>query len=97
MEKEIAVLSKALENPERPFTAIIGGAKVKDKIDVIDHLLDKVDYLLIGGGLAYTFIKAKDYEIGNSLLEEDKIDLAKEFLKKRRKKKESNLSSRKMQ
>lgn len=82
MEKEIAVLSKALENPERPFTAIIGGAKVKDKIDVIDHLLDKVDYLLIGGGLAYTFIKAKDYEIGNSLLEEDKIDLAKEFLKK---------------
>jgi len=82
MEKEIAVLTKALENPERPFTAIIGGAKVKDKIDVIDNFLDKVDYLLVGGGLAYTFIKAKGYDIGNSLLEEDKIDLAKEFLQK---------------
>src|SRR5690625_3093353 len=82
LEKEIEVLGKALENPERPFTAIIGGAKVKDKIDVIDNLLDKVDNLIIGGGLAYTFIKAQGYEIGNSLLEEDKIDLAKEFMKK---------------
>lgn len=82
MEKEIAVLTKALEEPERPFTAIIGGAKVKDKIDVIDNFLDKVDYLLVGGGLAYTFIKAKGYDIGKSLLEEDKIDLAKEFLQK---------------
>lgn len=82
MEKEIAVLGKALENPERPFTAIIGGAKVKDKINVIDHLLDKVDNLIIGGGLAYTFIKAQGHEIGKSLLEEDKIDLAKEFMQK---------------
>ncbi|WP_099159932.1 phosphoglycerate kinase [Virgibacillus ndiopensis] len=82
MEKEIDVLGKALEAPERPFTAIIGGAKVKDKINVIDHLLDKVDNLIIGGGLAYTFIKAKGYEIGKSLLEEDKIDLANEFMQK---------------
>ncbi|MBM7648737.1 phosphoglycerate kinase [Bacillus ectoiniformans] len=82
MEKELDVLGKALSDPERPFTAIIGGAKVKDKIDVIDHLLDKVDNLIIGGGLAYTFIKAKGYEIGQSLLEEDKVDLAKQFMKK---------------
>ncbi|QTN00292.1 phosphoglycerate kinase [Sediminibacillus dalangtanensis] len=82
MEKELNVLGKALSNPERPFTAIIGGAKVKDKIGVIDHLLDKVDNLIIGGGLAYTFIKARGYEIGKSLLEEDKIDLAKQFMKK---------------
>ncbi|WP_042142744.1 phosphoglycerate kinase [Paucisalibacillus sp. EB02] len=82
MEKEISVLGKALENPERPFTAIIGGAKVKDKIGVIDHLLEKVDNLIIGGGLAYTFVKAQGHEIGKSLLEEDKIDLAKEFMKK---------------
>ncbi|MFA1819161.1 phosphoglycerate kinase [Virgibacillus oceani] len=82
MEKEINVLGKALENPERPFTAIIGGAKVKDKIDVIDNLLEKVDYLIVGGGLAYTFMKAKGYEVGKSLLEEDKIDLAKKFMEK---------------
>lgn len=82
MEKEIAVIGKALENPDRPFTAIIGGAKVKDKINVIDNLLDKVDNLIIGGGLAYTFIKAKGYEIGKSLLEEDKIELAKQFMNK---------------
>lgn len=82
MEKEIEVLGKALEDPARPFTAIIGGAKVKDKINVIDNLLDKVDNLIIGGGLAYTFIKAQGYEIGKSLLEEDKIDLAKEFMQK---------------
>src|SRR5699024_8764135 len=80
MEKEIEVLGNALENPKRPFTAIIGGAKVKDKINVIDNLLDKVDNLIIGGGLAYTFIKAQGNEIGNSLLEEDKIDLANEFM-----------------
>jgi phosphoglycerate kinase len=86
MEKEISVLSKALENPERPFTAIIGGAKVKDKIEVIDHLLDKVDHLIIGGGLAFTFVKAQGYEIGHSLLEEDKIDLAKEFMQKAKEK-----------
>lgn len=82
MEKELNVLSKALENPDRPFTAIIGGAKVKDKINVIDYLLDKVDNLLIGGGLAYTFIKAQGYEIGKSLLEEDKLDLATTFMEK---------------
>src|SRR5699024_11211670 len=71
IEKEIDVLGKALENPDRPFTAIIGGAKVKDKINVIDHLLDKVDNLLIGGGLAFTFVKALGHDIGNSLLEEE--------------------------
>lgn len=86
MERELEVLGKALENPERPFTAIIGGAKVKDKIEVIDHLLDKVDNLIIGGGLAYTFIKAEGHEIGNSLLEEDKIELAKEFIQKAKEK-----------
>ncbi|WP_226580438.1 phosphoglycerate kinase [Halobacillus litoralis] len=82
MEKEINVLGKALSNPDRPFTAIIGGAKVKDKIGVIDNLIDKVDNLIIGGGLAYTFVKALGHEIGKSLLEEDKIDLAKEYMKK---------------
>lgn len=82
MEKELDVLGKALSNPERPFTAIIGGAKVKDKIGVIDNLLEKVDNLIIGGGLAYTFIKAQGHEIGQSLLEEDKIEMAKEFIKK---------------
>ncbi|MGV2621565.1 UNVERIFIED_CONTAM: phosphoglycerate kinase [Halobacillus marinus] len=82
MEKEINVLGKALSDPERPFTAIVGGAKVKDKIGVIDNLLDKVDNLIIGGGLAYTFVKSLGHEIGKSLLEEDKIDLAKEYMKK---------------
>ncbi|WNS75011.1 phosphoglycerate kinase [Bacillus sp. DTU_2020_1000418_1_SI_GHA_SEK_038] len=82
MEKELNVLGKALSNPERPFTAIIGGAKVKDKIDVIENLLDKVDNLIIGGGLAFTFVKAKGHEIGKSLLEEDKIELAKSFMQK---------------
>lgn len=82
MEKELDVLGKALSNPERPFTAIIGGAKVKDKIGVIDNLLEKVDNLIIGGGLAYTFVKAQGHEIGKSLLEEDKIDLAKSFMEK---------------
>lgn len=82
MEKELDVLGKALSNPERPFTAIIGGAKVKDKIGVIDNLLDKVDNLIIGGGLAYTFIKAQGHEIGKSLLEADKMDLALSFIKK---------------
>ncbi|MGG2017629.1 phosphoglycerate kinase [Bacillus sp. S10(2024)] len=80
MEKELEVLGKALSNPERPFTAIIGGAKVKDKIGVIRHLLDKVDNLIIGGGLAYTFVKAQGHEIGQSLCEDDKIELAKEFM-----------------
>lgn len=82
MEKELRVLGNALQDPDRPFTAIIGGAKVKDKIGVIDNLIDKVDNLIIGGGLAYTFVKAQGYEIGKSLLEEDKIETAKEYMKK---------------
>lgn len=86
MEKELEVLGKALSNPERPFTAIIGGAKVKDKIGVIENLLEKVDNLIIGGGLAYTFIKAQGHEIGKSLLEADKIDLAKSFIDKAKEK-----------
>lgn len=86
MEKELDVLGKALSNPERPFTAIIGGAKVKDKIGVIDHLLDKVDNILIGGGLSYTFTKAQGNDIGTSLLEEDKIELARGFLEKAKEK-----------
>lgn len=80
MEKELSVLGKSLSEPERPFTAIIGGAKVKDKIGVIENLLEKVDHLIIGGGLGYTFIKAQGHEIGTSLLEEDKIELAKSFI-----------------
>lgn len=87
MEKELEVLGKALSNPERPFTAIIGGAKVKDKISVIDNLLEKVDNLIIGGGLAFTFIKAQGHEIGNSLLEEDKLELARSFIEKAKGKK----------
>lgn len=86
MEKELDVLGKAMLSPERPFTAIIGGAKVKDKIGVIDNLLDKVDNLIIGGGLAYTFVKAQGYEVGKSLLEEDKLDLAKQFMEKAKEK-----------
>lgn len=86
MEKEIEVLGKALDSPERPFTAIIGGAKVNDKIEVIDNLLDKVDSLLIGGGLANTFIKAAGYDVGASLLEEDRVELAKTFLEKAKQK-----------
>jgi phosphoglycerate kinase len=86
MEKELEVLGKALSNPERPFTAIIGGAKVKDKIGVIDNLLEKVDNLIIGGGLAYTFVKAQGHEVGKSLLEEDKVDLANSFMEKAKEK-----------
>ena len=86
MEKELDVLGKALSNPERPFTAIIGGAKVRDKIGVIENLLENVDNLIIGGGLAYTFVKANGHEIGKSLLEEDKIDLAKTFMEKAKEK-----------
>lgn len=82
MEKELEFLGGALSNPERPFTAIIGGAKVKDKIGVIESLLDKVDNLIIGGGLANTFIKAQGYEVGASLLEEDKVELAASFIQK---------------
>ncbi|WP_025783051.1 phosphoglycerate kinase [Sporosarcina sp. D27] len=86
LEKELDVLGKALSDPERPFTAIIGGAKVKDKIGVIDHLLDKVDNLLIGGGLSYTFTRAQGHETGDSLVEEDKIELAQSFIQKAKEK-----------
>ncbi|MDY6072671.1 MAG: phosphoglycerate kinase [Eubacteriales bacterium] len=80
--KELDIMGKALEDPKRPFVAVLGGAKVSDKIGVINNLLDKVDVLLIGGGMSYTFQKALGGEIGNSLLEEDKVDLAKELIEK---------------
>ena len=86
LEKELDVLGKALSAPDRPFTAIIGGAKVKDKIGVIENLLDNVDNLLIGGGLSYTFTKAQGYGTGNSLVEEDKIELAQSFIQKAKEK-----------
>ncbi|EGQ20311.1 phosphoglycerate kinase [Sporosarcina newyorkensis 2681] len=86
LEKELDVLGKALSDPERPFTAIIGGAKVKDKIGVIDNLLDKVDNLLIGGGLSYTFTRAQGHQTGDSLVEEDKVELAKSFIQKAKEK-----------
>lgn len=82
MEKEINYLGNAVNNPTRPFVAILGGAKVSDKINVINNLLEKVDTLIIGGGMAYTFMKAKGYEIGDSLLEEEKVEYAKEMMKK---------------
>lgn len=80
MEKELKYLGEALANPERPFVAILGGAKVSDKILVIQALLDKVDTLIIGGGMAYTFLKAQGYPVGKSLVEEDKLDLALDLL-----------------
>lgn len=82
MEKEIKFLGEAVENPVRPFVAILGGAKVSDKINVINNLLEKVDTLIIGGGMAYTFAKAQGEEVGNSLLEADKMDYALEMIKK---------------
>ncbi len=82
MEKEINFLGTALEDPKRPFVAILGGKKVSDKIGVIDNLLEKVDTLIIGGGMTYTFVKAMGYEIGDSICEEDKIDLAKSLMEK---------------
>ena len=82
MEKEIKFLGDAVENPVRPFVAILGGAKVSDKINVINNLLEKVDTLIIGGGMAYTFLKAQGQEVGNSLLEADKLDYALEMVKK---------------
>lgn len=82
MEKELSYLGKALEQPDKPFVAIIGGAKVSDKIEVIDNLLNKVDAILIGGGMAYTFLNAKGQKTGKSLLEADKIDVAAAALKK---------------
>lgn len=82
IQKELKFLGDAVENPERPFVSILGGAKVSDKINVINNLLDKVDTLIIGGGMAYTFLKAQGYSIGKSLLEEDKLDYANEMIKK---------------
>jgi phosphoglycerate kinase len=86
MEKELDVLGKALNNPERPFTAIVGGSKVKDKIAVIENLLNIADNVLIGGGLSYTFLKAQGYEIGKSLLDNSKLDLALSFIAKAKEK-----------
>jgi 3-phosphoglycerate kinase len=82
MEKEIDVMGKALSAPERPFVAILGGAKVKDKVGVISNLIEKVDSLIVGGGMAYTFLKAKGFEIGKSIVDTEKLDLAKELMEK---------------
>ena len=82
MEKEIRCLSQALDNPTRPFTAVVGGAKVSSKIGVLENLLDKVDNMIIGGGMAYTFVKANGGKIGNSICEDDQIDVAKAIEKK---------------
>lgn len=87
IKKELDIMGKALENPERPFVAILGGAKVSDKISVIENLLDKVDTLIIGGGMAYTFFRAKGYGVGTSICEEDKVELAKGLLAKAEEKK----------
>lgn len=87
VEKEIEIMGNALENPKRPLTAILGGAKVSDKIAVIENLLNIADNILIGGGMAYTFFKSMGYSIGTSLLEEDKVELAKELLGKAKSKK----------
>ncbi len=82
IKKEIEIMGKALANPARPFVAILGGAKVSDKIAVIENLIDKVNTLIVGGGMAYTFLKAKGYNIGTSICEEDKIELAKSLMEK---------------
>lgn len=82
IEKELSVMADSLENPVRPFVAILGGAKVSDKINVINNLIDKCDTIIIGGGMAYTFFKAKGYNIGNSICEDDKLDLARELMTK---------------
>jgi 3-phosphoglycerate kinase len=86
IKKELDFMGKALDNPERPFVAILGGAKVSDKISVIENLIDKVDTLIIGGGMAYTFFKAKGYGVGTSLCELDKVDLANSLLQKAKEK-----------
>ena len=80
MERELAYLGKAISNPERPFVAILGGAKVSDKIEVVENLMKIADSLLIGGGMAYTFLKAQGIAIGKSLVEDDKLDLARKLL-----------------
>jgi len=80
MEREVQYLGKALQHPEKPFVAILGGAKVSDKIAVIENLMSKVDALIIGGAMAYTFLKAQGHEVGKSLVEDDKLELAKQIL-----------------
>ena len=85
MEKEIKYLGNAVNDPVRPFTAILGGAKVADKLNVISNLLEKVDTLIIGGGMAYTFLKAQGYEIGQSLCDDEKLDYCKEMMEKAKK------------
>ncbi len=87
IEKELKYLGQAIENPQRPFVAVLGGAKISGKIDVIKNLFNKVDALIIGGGMAYTFFKAQGYEIGKSLLEEDRIAMAREILQEAQEKK----------
>ena len=82
VDKELSIMGKALDDPKRPFVAVLGGAKVSDKINVINNLLEKADTVIIGGGMAYTFKKAQGYEIGTSLLESDRIDYAKEMIAK---------------
>ena len=82
VDKELSIMGKALDDPKRPFVAVLGGAKVSDKINVINNLLEKADTIIIGGGMAYTFKKAQGYEIGTSLLEADRIDYAKEMIEK---------------
>ena len=82
IQKEISIMGGALENPKRPFVAILGGAKVSDKIGVINNLIEKVDTLIIGGGMAYTFFKALGHEIGTSICEDDKVELAKDMMDK---------------
>lgn len=82
MEKEVKMLGDCLDNPQRPFVAILGGAKVSDKIKVIENLLEKVDTIIIGGGMTFTFLKAMGYEIGNSICELDRLDIAKETIEK---------------
>jgi len=86
IQKEIDIMGKALSDPKRPFVAILGGAKVSDKIGVINNLLEKVDTLIIGGGMAYTFMKSKNYSIGTSLCEDDKVELAGEMMEKAKQK-----------
>ena len=80
--KELSIMGKALENADRPFVAVLGGAKISDKLNVIDNLLEKVDILIIGGGMAFTFLKAMGYEVGNSLLDETKIDYCRDMMAK---------------
>lgn len=79
VQKELDCLTKAIDNPDRPLTVIVGGSKVTDKIMVLENLVKKADYILIGGGMAYTFLKAKGYNVGSSLLDEEKIDFDKKY------------------